>query len=362
MLLITKSKQGAQLPPESASWQEFHLPPPEFSELRQRLKRDRLLNYFENELRWDYSPKGGGFALRLMTTPLHEILQEELSHHITNILNGNDSWASHEISDMASKIKSCGHAAVFLGSIDGKETIKCPDLQLRYDGGAKPPFIAEIAYSQRTKPLKQLARDYVTHEIKTVLTLDVEYDRHRKSTAAAETKRKAVYCLYRGPKRVHKNTPFRNDDGSPAPGTLRLELADFFPGQVLQDVTKEILDSISNCHIEITHELLCKWLESAEIAQRGQDKDKRTIAGQVSLEWSDTTDDDDDDDVDDNDGSDGSDEGGSDEGGSDEEEISLESKKRSKKCKASADLQYCPSSFVKAAAAVSAGKNSRSKR
>jgi hypothetical protein len=62
LLLITKSRQGAPLPDESAGWQEFHLPPLEFSEFRQRLKCDQLLDYFENELRWDYSPGSGSLV------------------------------------------------------------------------------------------------------------------------------------------------------------------------------------------------------------------------------------------------------------------------------------------------------------
>jgi hypothetical protein len=332
LLFVTKSWQGAPLPDESAGWYEFYLPPLEFSEFRQRLKSDRLLDYFENALYWDYSPGRGSLVLRLMATALHEILQEELSDHIKDTLKHRVSLVSP---DFASKIKSYGSTRLRLGFINGETSSKCPDLQFRFDGGIKPPFVAEIGYSQRKKSLRQLAHDYCIGMIKTVLTIDVDYN----PPAAAETKCEAVYCLYRNPDRVNNNTPFRNTDGSTAPGALQLELADFIPDQVLQDVTEEIRDNIGNCHIEITHDLLCKWLERAEMAELRENQAKDNNTGQPSEEprfpnWSDPSDDNDD---------------------TGEEETSQERETRAaKKRKDPGDRLYCPPSSIKAAATRSA--------
>lgn len=212
--LVRASWDGA-LPDRlsSTEWYPCDITPDQFTELHHQLEQQCLLAYFQ-DLRYDWNPDESSLILRLMPTALHEILQECICDEIKNELkrtsSGNDLLSSH-----VSEVRSYGHTDVLLKNrakvVDGVKqnatiTQRSPDASFSYENTTYPQFVMEIAYSQQRNDLQYLAAQYYQgsrEEIKTVLTISVEY-RSRKERQKAGC-HSAQFCLYRGPKRVHKD-------------------------------------------------------------------------------------------------------------------------------------------------------------
>lgn len=276
--LISASKEGALPRIESPDWHELTVSPAQFLDLRRQLEKEDLLDYFENWLRWDYSPGRGVLVLRLMATALHESLQDSLFFHIRKQLDDHLAGAEPALADAISKIRSCGHAKVRLGYTQGALAKKSPDSQLRFTGRATPQFVVEVGYSQKAESLQELAKEYYEEsdgEIKTVLTLNIEYGSPGQRNATVDHHdRTAVFCLYRGPKRVHKDTAFRDADGAPVAGVcLRLFLSDFIPDDMLRDLPAALRRKARATAINLPAQLLCSFLTRAELDQKAEDDD-----------------------------------------------------------------------------------------
>lgn len=276
--LIRASKRGTLLnKPSSFSWCPFPITPVQFLDLRQQLKEEALLAYFE-DLRWDYNPARNSFVLRLMATTFHESLQDslfdhikkELDKHIANATAGSNNSDAGLVRTL-SKISSCGHAKVPLGYMKGVLAKKSPDSQLRFSGHPVSPFVIEIGYSQKAKSLQRLAKEYYEDsggQVKTVLTVDVEYgsphQRHQDRTAKL--------CLYRGPKRVCKDMVFLTADGDSLDSVqLQLCLSDFIPDDVLHHLPAPSQERARNATIDLSAPLLCSFLAKAHADQKVED-------------------------------------------------------------------------------------------
>lgn len=296
--LIKASWQG--LPDDSASreWHVLHIEPSQFLELRNRLQDEdpRLLSYFNETLRFDYTPERATLILRLMATTVHEYLKEYIIDQIKNQLS-DYSDPTFRVSQYLSNIKWHGHAKLTLDSgavaddAPGADSTpileeKSPDGQSWYGSEKYPQFVMEIGYSQKAANLEELARDYFEGsdgEIKTVLTLDLEYanPEQRKAITTSRTRsrrrsnanRTAVFCLYRGPERVCKDIIFRNPDGSPSNSSVQLELllSDFIPDKILKKLAPQTRSRINDCTINLTSNMLCTLLKEAEDAQALKD-------------------------------------------------------------------------------------------
>lgn len=290
--LIKASWQG-QLPDDlvSPEWRILQVPAIKYSDLC-RLLEDHdpdLLGYFEDKIRCDYDPVRAILILRLMATTTHEVFQDELHDHIRRWLSNLsvEETQSHVLGYLASDIRSKGHAKLHLDSAAG-ESWKSPDGQLfflgnlpgrdrpyQFEGSHSPQFVSEIGYSQKARSLEDLAQAYYEDSngmIKTVLTFDIEYA-SKKRRQAGDADKTAVLCLYRGPRRIHANVPFRDAEGNPVAGScLGLFLSDFVPDVVLQQLSRGDRRQAEQRAIDISSQQLCHLLSLAEQQQQVDDK------------------------------------------------------------------------------------------
>lgn len=359
-LALIRAHYHGQQPIQSPSpeWHKLHLTPGQFTRLSSALERDEagpsLLWHFNNVLRYDYDPRRCCLVLRLMTTPLHESYKKDLAYALENRLRciaaGGTGGAVSDGADVgvveedpvhvhvhvdprlaraASQLKEMGHSRIELVDHEsGKKGTKSPDGQFWlkgrdpntkrfYTNNHFPPFVFEIGYSQKGHDLRDLAQLYYENsggQIKTVLTVDIEYatkkDRRaasshaqhpRPSTRSAATTttihhtrrgvdtaagpapasrhfdatpldRRAAICLYRGPDMILDDVLFRDAQGRPADGALRLRLDDFLPDDVIDRLrgSGSDLDSPALTFI-IPFTELCDILAEAEELQSVRD-------------------------------------------------------------------------------------------
>lgn len=142
--LIKACRQGILPPVATPEWRELHISPAQFMDLRQQLEDEDqgLLEFFENWLRWDYSPARGILVLRVMATALHETLQDAIFLHICGQLDQHLAAAGANepvFTQVISNIQPCGHVKVRLGYTQGVLAKKSPDSQLRYLGRTRHP-------------------------------------------------------------------------------------------------------------------------------------------------------------------------------------------------------------------------------
>lgn len=231
VLSLVKASWKGTLPDDlpSPEWCTFKITPAQYVELYRRLEDHGLLVYFE-DLRYDWDPENDTLVLRLMATSLHETLQESICDEIKSQLRDLAAHCADDVlSSHVAEVHSRGHAKVTLtnkakrvGGVKQK-TIKSkrsPDARFNHGKTIYPQFIMETAHSQHHKDLQCLAKQYYQGsrgEIKTVLTIDVEYRSPEERQEGGS--HPAVFCLYRGPKRVHRNIRMRP---SPQPWTSRL--------------------------------------------------------------------------------------------------------------------------------------------
>lgn len=116
-----------------------------------------------------------------------------------------------------------------------------------------------------------------------MLTLDIEYGSpsQRSATVGRSSSGRppsynqtAVFCLYRGPERVHKDMAFRDADGNPVSNScLRLFLSDFIPDDVLRDLPASLRRRARSAAVTITAQQLCDFLTKATLNQQAEDED-----------------------------------------------------------------------------------------
>lgn len=302
-LLLIQAAWQRKLSSNQNGCHVLHISPSEYLELRERLNDPKpLLNYFDNVLRFDYSPTHATLVLRLMATTVHEYMKEYFVDEVKEQLRAlsrkhgqqHSAVCACRVPQIIPEIKWHGHARLDLdadvGSDDdtGANTnavdTKSPDAQTWYGAASFPQFILEIGYSQKKVSLQDLARDYYAGSrghIKTVLTLDIGYakpSKRRQSSASAEhtpIDHTSVLCLYRGPDRIHKDMVFRDAQGRPTSNRLQLLASDFIPDDEIERLSSQTQHCISDCIIDISAEALCKLLAEAEAAQSRKDARKR---------------------------------------------------------------------------------------
>lgn len=316
-------------------WTVLHISTSQYLDLCRRLEEHdpELLDYFENVLRSDYDPDRGILVLRLMASAVHEDFQEHIKQFILTRLKEIASDSDPNISHIASNIRSQGHTKMKLASKsrppERARARKSPDCQFLYFVPStrsirtrgryrsirySPQLIIEVGYSQKAKALRRLAQEYYEKSgARTVLTFNLGYSNPTERRAASQgssTNRAASFSFYRGPDCIHRDTVFRDPDGTPTADALRLCLADLVPDEVLSQLSPRTQDQARNAAIDVTAQLLCQLLAEAEEVQDlwdvtstpepGEEDDvtkplKRRVNWQVDSDSNDAEDDGDDD-------------------------------------------------------------------
>lgn len=276
--LVERSSQGQPLTAvTSPDWHVLKLPLPLYRILRERLENARLLDYFDRSIRHDYDPQRGRLVLRMVESPLHGTLQDEVSFEIRHQLRLlADKRPGDIVADLASGLRSRSHAQLLLPNNSIEEVLaeKSPDHQLFYRAEKYPSFVMEVAVSQKSKNLEFLPQDYYEGsggEIKTVLTIDVDSANPEKRATTTAPK-EARFSLYRGPERIQTNMVFRHKDGRPGDCSLQFLLSDFIPDEVLSGLSQQQESRIrETIVVDFTAEKLCRSLSLAEEAQASAD-------------------------------------------------------------------------------------------
>lgn len=280
--LIRDLFEGA-LPGDSGqSWMIVRLSPAEIGELEDALEQEKqLYAWVQDKLRFDYDSqrRGGEFVLR-MPSPVHCQFTYHLSNEINQALKtllGRFGENGHNVKlrgVLENIVCSSTSDVYFPGTLAPGKEKKSPDSSFRFDGRKYPPFIIEVANSQKSKALPRLAEDYIVRsdgETRTVLTVDLEYrsPKQRASTTPSfGSLRAATYSIYRYRSYERngdhvdtidtdsENQHFRSQNGQACDGSLELRLSDFCP--------PEALDGLHDLSLNISHEKLASLLVQAE--------------------------------------------------------------------------------------------------
>ncbi|KAK7727924.1 hypothetical protein SLS53_009437 [Cytospora paraplurivora] len=289
--------------------------------------------YLGDKLRHDYDPSTGDLVLRIMPSAIHECFTASLAGRITDWIRrievagasneGDEALADQGIirrllAEAATKIRPGRTSNIVLKVQPDTEdelpshnsttsATKSPDDQYCYGDFRYPPFVIEVAYSQKGKNLPRLAKQYYECSdaaIKTVLTVDIKYmnlamrkDKARpqrqvtRSQSASQTRREqqltAAISLYRGDTRVFHNRPFRGPDGNHQPGSLSISLLDFMPDSEVTRLEETLRRKIGerargnnlirdmltdHATLEIPFQDLCSDLVAAQKLQDIRDK------------------------------------------------------------------------------------------
>lgn len=300
-LEIIKAAQKGRLPSSlrSPDWIVLELSIAQYSELIERLEDIDLLEFFQDKLRHDWDPDCGILVLRLMASPVHETLREDLYDDIKGRLRDlASSAADPDMSRHIAMIRSGGHASLQLESDSlenpshkkAMEAEKSPDCRMNYGDTVRPQFVIEIAYSQKRASLQKLARDYYVGsegEIKTVVTIDINYNppdlRLSSASCPSTCDQSAKFCLYRGPRQICKDQAFRDKAGNPVEGgDLKLLLSDFIPDSVLGQLRRPLRRQAKTMPIDISASQLCQYLARGEHRQALEDRAKAIRKAQQS--------------------------------------------------------------------------------
>lgn len=260
---------------EAAGWLEISITPSRYAQLRRDLQQHhpQAWGYFLDKIRHDYDPRDCLLVLRLMPTLVHDCFLLRVSDRINEwIRQLREDQRLHELVRKAiSNIDAAGTADVEIqvdipAGPDKATSTKSPDGQYDYLGHKHPPFVIEIAYSQKPKDLPRLAKQYYEDSdgrIKTVLTVDLEYtpkarrkarlrdqriqgeQRQTRSSAQGQlpppTTQAASFSLYRGPDRIVSNQMFRDQAGAPIQGEgFTLQISDLIPDAALAQLSEDL--------------------------------------------------------------------------------------------------------------------------
>jgi hypothetical protein len=251
-------------------------------------------------------------------TAIHEVFLGKLSTKITNwILNLQSECTLPDLVSrtIANIDEACSTQVGF--DVDCKKVIatKSPDGQYRYLGHRHAPFVLEVAYSAKVnkdkKDLSGLAQQYYEDsdgQIKTVLTVDLEYTPKQKRKARLRQKNTqatrrqtrsssqnqasnntatstaAVFSFYRGADRIISNQCFRDQTGKAVQGGgLTLHITDFLPDTVAEQLSRDleqcgeydILDQPS-LSLHLAPQQLFDYLVRSEAHQEDIDRSRTT--------------------------------------------------------------------------------------
>ncbi|KAI1738579.1 hypothetical protein F4680DRAFT_425515 [Xylaria scruposa] len=145
-------------------------------QLRRNLEAEGLLQYFDNEIRSDWSPVAGELTLLIMVpTPLHEktisLLVDAINKELDRLVEDNPVLAQYR------KQLTGGGTATVRDSEPVSSGWKSPDFRMDFDNISGAPFVLEVAYSQKPNDLEAKIERYFmeTSSVCTVLAIDFVY-------------------------------------------------------------------------------------------------------------------------------------------------------------------------------------------
>lgn len=260
----------------------------EFGRFNQRLSEDEgLWGYYEDKVRYDYDPRenGGEYVLRMPPSALHDRLvvlvagriEEEVKNlaqklaetenRAAELLSQVGQGGSPTLSLEAPKLENSSQSSAEGG--EASVVHKSPDATFFCEASALPPLVLEVSYSQHVKDLSRLAETYIVdsrHRIRCVLGLDITYAKKGRKTqdktASVSVWRPHVEFDQGENVGVYKcdmdASPFRNAEGEPCAGELKLTLGDFLPRDLLDDM------DVAEQSIKVPFEDIYQYLLDAE--------------------------------------------------------------------------------------------------
>ncbi|KXS94456.1 hypothetical protein AC578_5290 [Pseudocercospora eumusae] len=297
------------------SWQEFPLRRVDFQHLYQQYLEPEhealqsaggghsLAHWCVAKLRWDYDPDRQVYAIR-MPTAIHEVFIRQLSDAIKD---GKNKWLRdcaepHAPATELEKVEDLRSTTISFASDSGDESDATttairrhltPDGQHKHRRARYPSLILEIAYSQSTKDLDRLAKDYIhmSHcHVACVIGIKLEYVKPTKGIVLDTARdQSATFSLWRPAldeggggycDTIHRDVHFRNADGSivsDAP-SIELMISDLVPPSVY-DEEGIPSDQMRAVITTITPTQLAEFLQNAEESYRSCKQPPRTKFG-----------------------------------------------------------------------------------
>lgn len=256
----------------------FHLDQTLYELLYRKLaEHDGLLQYFENDIRKSWNAATGKLTLQFMATRVHELFKEKLGLAIHQELDRIARKPS--LRPFRKKILSAGHSKVQKkGTLRAPVFDKSPDGQFIYKSALYPPFVFEIAYSQREQSLQATVDEFFENapgKICTVLAVEIEYaeakdrlaeDHHHAASVSLWTTEPTedgidIHCLMNAQR-------FRNRDGSHLSGTVAMPFSSFLP---IKERSK-LPPTATDAEVHLNFVDLSEFVRLAEEAQRISDK------------------------------------------------------------------------------------------
>ena len=287
-----------------------------------RDEKPSLWSFWKHKLRYDYEEldSAGSLVLR-MPSAVHEDFIRSLESTIEKglaTLADKFSISDEKTASEVRQIRNSGSTTLKYTEpeLEGsdQEAVRkpavvhhSPDSSFRHPiaGSQAPGLVVEVSYSQQSKKLARLADSYIInsrHKIRCVVAIDIKYISpeqkgcHDDRTATVSVWRASsekddgkLVCTC---KQDENAVPFRDRDGQPCEGVLRLALADFLHPTIRKAVlptsTQDGKDSIP-IPFEILTELLNKAESDQEFPQDSEDdipkvflKRKRTPSEELS--------------------------------------------------------------------------------
>ncbi|OAL31105.1 hypothetical protein AYO20_08436 [Fonsecaea nubica] len=238
-------------------WLPYHLSPQGlgvFEELTHE-------NPHWKHLRYDYFPRTSTFVLRMSASLEHECMEgafrKLVGKALTQLCLGDPKKK-----EFVEQIGDEGHTPLK----EGETGTHSPDAQFRHVEAKYPGVILEVAYSQKTKSLSELAHIYIaegSQGTKLVVGLDQDYPQSKKIMLRT-WRRRIEPAAGSAPPRLfidHHSQEIRSFDGKPVPDAqLRIPILDLAP-KVL------IPESLHDEFIVISCEELCRSLRRVDQTQ-----------------------------------------------------------------------------------------------
>lgn len=285
-------------------WLRYYLSPGDLSALQKLIREN---SHWGNKLRYeilrpcptvhlltlihryDYFPRTSSFVLRMAASSQHESAQEGFCEFVKTELRRlcSGDLARENFSD---QIHNDCHTAIREGKIGSHS----PDAQFGHLQAQHPGVVLEVAYSQKSKALPQLAHIYITEGIrgtKLVVALDQDYPRSKKIVLKT-WRRQIEHSSGTAPPRlfiehqsqVGLHTPpsvrcftkccvqeFRSSDGKPIPGSrLHIPIVDFAPKALVPE-------SLYQESIVISSEEFCHYLDKMEQCREMRDAERGIV-------------------------------------------------------------------------------------
>lgn len=294
-------------------WKIFKLSHDDYDIFEETLKNQPALWEYVSKLRYDYNAERSVLILR-MPTFIHENAVSIVNHKIMAQLN---SYGQQYPALQPHIEKLCIDSADVSLKLEENDTRSKtqPDIGFRQLQSGAPSLVIEVAYSQTSKSLEQVAENHILGSrgaIRTVIGIDIDYPRGlrafwskwlmvydadedggtitaslaidkqvctrgsacfrpRHATALLSSSRRSSIMYHWSTFHTRKSSRpeyfprsndlsslqmFRDQDGSPVPNlSLNLKLSDFFPRGLLPEIS-----TYADLEVTVSSEKLCELL------------------------------------------------------------------------------------------------------